>query len=159
MPNLRSQNKVNNQEYDILTGTDKWIPQTIFCSNINNNLDPNLQAKLFPIAINTSQFSFLNSTNSPWSCSSSSPDPLRILQINLGKGKVATANLPKEAKTHKIDLIIVQEPYSIDGKILGIAKSWNQCLSENGKAGIISLPSANTRIFLGTKENAVAIKI
>ncbi|GBM97477.1 hypothetical protein AVEN_103889-1 [Araneus ventricosus] len=87
------------------------------------------------------------------------PDPLRILQINLGKGKVATANLPKEAKTHKIDLILVQEPYSKDGKILGIRKSWKQWLSANGTAGIISLPSANAPIFLGTKENAVAIKI
>ncbi|GBM98657.1 hypothetical protein AVEN_273136-1 [Araneus ventricosus] len=109
--------------------------------------------------LNTSQFSLLNSTNSPWSCSSSSPDPLRILQIYLGKGKVATANLPKEAKTHKIDLILVQEPYSKGAKILGIPKSWNQWLSENGKAGKISLPSANTPIFLGIKENAVAIKI
>ncbi|GBM26078.1 hypothetical protein AVEN_12839-1 [Araneus ventricosus] len=102
--------------------------------------------------LNTSQLSLLNSTNSPWSCSPSSPDPLRILQISLGKGKVATANLPKEAKTHKIDLILVQEPYSKGGKILGIPKSWNQWLSENGKAGIISLPSANTPIFLGTKK-------
>ncbi|GBM36769.1 hypothetical protein AVEN_273806-1 [Araneus ventricosus] len=80
-------------------------------------------------------------------------------QINLGKGKVATANLPKEAKTHKIDVILVQELYSKGGKILGIPKSRNRWLSENGKAGIISLPSANTPVFPGTKENAVAIKI
>ncbi|GBN07497.1 hypothetical protein AVEN_244876-1 [Araneus ventricosus] len=109
--------------------------------------------------LNISQFSLLNNTKSPWSCSSSSPDPLRILQINLIKGKVATANLPKEANTHKIDLILVQEPYSKDCKILGIPKSWNQWLSANSKAGMTSLASENTTIFLGTKENAVAIKI
>ncbi|GBM28084.1 hypothetical protein AVEN_66568-1 [Araneus ventricosus] len=85
--------------------------------------------------LNTSQFSLLNSTNFPWSCSSSSPDPLRIPQINLGKGKVVTANLPKEAKTHKIDLILVKEPYSKGSKILGSPKPWNQWLSETGKAG------------------------
>ncbi|GBL87899.1 hypothetical protein AVEN_192070-1 [Araneus ventricosus] len=108
--------------------------------------------------LNIPQFSFLNSTNSPWFCSSFSPDPLIILQINLDKSKVDTANLPKEAKTHKIDLILLQEPHSKDGKILGIPKSWNQWLSANGKAGIISFTSASTPIFLGTKENAVAIK-
>ncbi|GBL75679.1 hypothetical protein AVEN_154990-1 [Araneus ventricosus] len=108
--------------------------------------------------LNISQFSLLNSINSPWSCSSFSPDPSTILQINLGKGKVATANLPIEAKTHKIYLVIVQEPYSKDGTILGIQKSWNKWISANGKAGIISLPSANTPISLGIKENAMAIK-
>ncbi|GBL88766.1 hypothetical protein AVEN_158899-1 [Araneus ventricosus] len=42
--------KVNIQEYDLLTGVDKWTQQAMFYSNIHNNLDPNLQSKFFSIA-------------------------------------------------------------------------------------------------------------
>ncbi|GBM75173.1 hypothetical protein AVEN_262316-1, partial [Araneus ventricosus] len=49
-------------------------------------------------------------------------------------------------------------PYTKDGRILGIPNSWHKWLSHFIKAGIISLPSTNNPIFLGAKENAVAIK-
>ncbi|GBN52332.1 hypothetical protein AVEN_232996-1 [Araneus ventricosus] len=45
---------------------------------------------------------------------------------------------PKRNEVLKIYLILLQEPYLKDGKILGIPKSWSQWLSTNGKAGIFS---------------------
>ncbi|GBN88535.1 hypothetical protein AVEN_240952-1 [Araneus ventricosus] len=81
-----------------------------------------------------------NPTNKPW------------------KGQGCHDKSPKRSEVFKIYLILLQEPYLKDGKILGIPKSWSQWLSTNVKAGIISLLSANTPICVGTNENEVAIK-
>lgn len=45
---------------------------------------------------------------------------LRIAQINLGRGKIASADLLQEAEENKYDLALIQEPYVWDERVLGL---------------------------------------
>ncbi|KAF8789079.1 putative 115 kDa protein in type-1 like protein [Argiope bruennichi] len=85
--------------------------------------------------------------------------PLKLLQINLGKAKVATDILHPAATKIKPDIIALQEPYQNNGQIKGLPNSWPLFCSSNRKAAIaLSTPTIKIAI-IGVKTNSVAIKI
>ena len=45
---------------------------------------------------------------------------LKILQINLQHKKLATANLVKKQKTNDYDMILIQEPWVVKGRVAGL---------------------------------------
>jgi len=45
---------------------------------------------------------------------------IKCLQINLQHSRAATANLTKIVTDDEIDIIFIQEPYTIQGKVIGI---------------------------------------
>ncbi|GBM44722.1 hypothetical protein AVEN_103187-1 [Araneus ventricosus] len=57
------------------------------------------------------------------------------------------------------DFFLVQEPYIRNGRIEGLPRQWTSSVSGNGKAGIISLPSCVSPVFLESGENIVIVKI
>ncbi|GBM93049.1 Putative protein in type-1 retrotransposable element R1DM [Araneus ventricosus] len=67
--------------------------------------------------------------------------------------------LATTAKQLNPDIILVQEPYVLEGKIEGLPSFWKSWLSKNNKAGIIALPSCNNPVFLFSSNEIVAIKI
>ncbi|GBN07604.1 hypothetical protein AVEN_79178-1, partial [Araneus ventricosus] len=67
--------------------------------------------------------------------------------------------LATTAKQLTPDIILVQEPYVLEGKIEGLPSFWKSWLSKNNKAGIIALPSCNNPVFLFSSNEIVAIKI
>ncbi|GBN16582.1 RNA-directed DNA polymerase from mobile element jockey [Araneus ventricosus] len=75
------------------------------------------------------------------------------------KSKIATSTLLEARNSHNPSIILAQETYILDGRIEGIPRSWNQWLSKNNKAGIISLPSCNKPVFLQSTVNSTALKI
>ncbi|KAF8777628.1 Delta and Notch-like epidermal growth [Argiope bruennichi] len=92
-------------------------------------------------------------------CSTSTQDPLKILQINLARAKASTNQLHLTASTIKPDIILVQEQYHYNNEIRGIPNSWKTFSSTNQKAAIL-IPSAQIKpALLATKVNVVAVKI
>ncbi|GBO12315.1 Putative protein in type-1 retrotransposable element R1DM [Araneus ventricosus] len=99
------------------------------------------------------------SINYHWNTSITKKASVKILQINLQKAKVPTANLAKIAKDLLPDIIIAQEPNVKENKIEGLPGYWKSWLSKNQKAAIITLPSCTSPVFLLSDNNIVAIKI
>jgi hypothetical protein len=52
---------------------------------------------------------------------------IKCLQINLQHSRAATANLIKIAMEDGIDIIFIQEPYTIQGKVMGIPTKYTTC--------------------------------
>ncbi|KAF8789090.1 hypothetical protein HNY73_007064 [Argiope bruennichi] len=85
--------------------------------------------------------------------------PIRLLQINLRRSEIATSALLDAKTKFQPNIILVQEPYILDGRIAGIPRSWNQYTSKNNKAGIITLPTYSKPFLLSTSEYSISIKI
>ncbi|XP_055944562.1 uncharacterized protein LOC129975527 [Argiope bruennichi] len=89
----------------------------------------------------------------------SSQNQLKLIQINLGKAKVATDILHRAATKIKPDVIALQEPYQSNGQIKGLPNSWPLFCSSNRK-DTIALANPTIKIaIIGVKTNSVAIKI
>lgn len=56
---------------------------------------------------------------------------LRLLQVNLGKGKIATAEALELDNEIKVPLLLIQEPYSYCFKVSGLGTYSNQILTGN----------------------------
>jgi hypothetical protein len=59
---------------------------------------------------------------------------IKCLQISLQHSRAATANLTKIAVEDEIDIIFIQEPYTIQGKISGIPIKYTTLTSGEGRA-------------------------
>ncbi|GBN25229.1 putative RNA-directed DNA polymerase from transposon X-element [Araneus ventricosus] len=109
--------------------------------------------------VTTDNFLLQHPPHHQHSTSSTTTNKTTFLQINLRKSKIATSTLLETSNSHNPSIILVQEPYILDGRIAGIPRSWNQWLSKNNKTGIISLPSCNKPVFLQSTVNSTALKI
>ncbi|GBN90249.1 hypothetical protein AVEN_121463-1 [Araneus ventricosus] len=109
--------------------------------------------------VTTDNFLLQHPPHHQHSTSSTTTNKTTFLQINLRKSEIATSTLLEASNSHNPSIILVQEPYILDGRIAGIPRSWNQWLSKNNKAGIISLPSCNKPVFLQSTVNSTALKI
>ncbi|GBM58024.1 hypothetical protein AVEN_180023-1 [Araneus ventricosus] len=98
--------------------------------------------------VTTDNFLLQHPPHHQHSTSSTTTNKTTFLQINLRKSEIATSTLLEASDSHNPSIILVQEPYILDGRIAGIPRSWNQWLSKNNKAGIISLPSCNKPVFI-----------
>ena len=49
---------------------------------------------------------------------------IKCLQINLQHSRAATANLTKIVTDDEIDIIFIQEPYTIQAKVIGIPTNY-----------------------------------
>jgi len=59
---------------------------------------------------------------------------IKCMQINLQHSKAATANLIKIATEDEIDIIFIQEPYTIQGKVIGIPTKYTTFTSGEGRS-------------------------
>ncbi|XP_055924646.1 uncharacterized protein LOC129956733 [Argiope bruennichi] len=75
------------------------------------------------------------------------------------RSEIATSALLDAKTKFQPNIILVQEPYILDGRIAGIPRSRNQYTSKNNKAGIITLPTYSKPLLLSTSENSISIKI
>ncbi|GBN38689.1 hypothetical protein AVEN_82136-1 [Araneus ventricosus] len=89
----------------------------------------------------------------------SSTEPLKILQINLARAKVATNPLHLTASTIKPDVILVHEKYNNNNGITGIPQSWKTFSFSNQKAEILISSSELKPALLATKVTTVALNI
>jgi hypothetical protein len=48
---------------------------------------------------------------------------IKCLQINLQRSRAATANLTKIFTDDEIDIIFIQDPYTVQAKVMGITKN------------------------------------
>lgn len=84
---------------------------------------------------------------------------LKILQFNCDKGSNATSLIRNIVQKEGIDILLLQEPYMVDGAVSGLPKSWTQWPSKGGKAAILIV----NKNILGTTysigQNTAAIKI
>jgi hypothetical protein len=46
---------------------------------------------------------------------------IKCIQVNLQHSRAATANLTKAVSEDETDIIFIQEPYTIQGKVIGIS--------------------------------------
>lgn len=58
--------------------------------------------------------------------SASSDASLFVLQHNLGKGKVATAELRQEAQNRRASILLIQEPWTVRNVVCGIGTLSNR---------------------------------
>ena len=49
---------------------------------------------------------------------------IKCLQINLQRSRAASANLTKIVTEDEIDIIFIQEPYTIQAKVIGIPSKY-----------------------------------
>lgn len=77
---------------------------------------------------------------------------IKFIQVNLGGGKVATAELREHAVAQKVDVLLLQEPYHTQGKIRGFGggmRTYQKQAEVAPGAGIVLVNPELTAIQLG----------
>ncbi|XP_035225891.1 uncharacterized protein LOC118198344 [Stegodyphus dumicola] len=82
---------------------------------------------------------------------------LKCMQCNLQRSRAATLNIIQIMGQMKADLLMVQEPYTTYGKIIGLPNTSNCFLSGNSLAGIIYEGPLSPTLLLSTEHSVTII--
>lgn len=84
---------------------------------------------------------------------------LDVIQINLRGSRVATAQLVQTAIKLRLDVLLVQDPYMIDGKIAGFPVGWFLAASLSVTCVVIVIDKRLQVIMADSFDNSVFVNI
>ena len=95
--------------------------------------------------------------------SNKSEDYIKCLQINLQRSRIGTANLCKTIDDNNIDIILVQEPHIINGKVVGFPLNYKTIYNQNSiepKTAIIITKKSVQSVFIQSlsQQNITVVK-
>ncbi|GBN73933.1 hypothetical protein AVEN_22496-1 [Araneus ventricosus] len=82
----------------------------------------------------------------------------RLLQANLGRSTPATSEIPT-FRTGPHDVILLQEPYTVDGSLAGTKLGWRAAHAQGGKTAILVSNPALDVVELVKTVNIVGVQI
>ncbi|GBN66975.1 hypothetical protein AVEN_62849-1 [Araneus ventricosus] len=82
----------------------------------------------------------------------------RFLQANLGRSRPATSEIPT-FRTGPHDVILLQEPYTVDGSLTGTKLGWRAVYAQGGKTAILVSNPALDVVELVKTVNIVGVQV
>ncbi len=84
---------------------------------------------------------------------------LKLVQINLNNCRAAMSNIIGYTIQNSIDIVLVQDPYTRDGRVIGFPGAWNSHFSSNLSAGILIINNKLQATMTLKTKNVVIVNI